>query len=74
MSAKPTVSIDGIQGELSLDSLESAADLALTLMLQGYSVRISHKPVGIFYGPGVDYVVWKDSENQVVNNEPVVIW
>ena len=52
------VSIDGFKGGLTVDKASDANELAVTLIMAGYCVRINALRVNMHYGPGYQYAVF----------------
>lgn len=67
-----TITVDGIHGALSAP-LAAGPQLALDLLMAGYSVRINGLRVAVYYGPGYDYVMWDEGDfaGQQVGTTPV---
>jgi hypothetical protein len=56
------ITIDGFSGGITAPNAEEATSLALTLLLEGYGVRVNALRVNVEYGPGYNSVVWGEGD------------
>lgn len=56
------ITIDGFSGGMTPPHREDAIAFALTLLLEGYGVRVNGIPVIVEYGPGYNSVVWNEGD------------
>ena len=63
------ITIDGFTGGITVPNAESGTELAMTLMVEGYVVKVNGLRVRMYYGPGYDLVEWAegDFEGQPLN-------
>jgi hypothetical protein len=56
------ITIDGFSGGITARNNDDAISLALTLILEGYGVRVNGLRVNVEYGPGYNSVVWGEGD------------
>lgn len=56
------ITIDGFSGGITAPNADEAVSLALTLLLEGYCVRVNSLRVIVEYGPGYNTVVWGEGD------------
>ena len=56
------ITISGFQGGLTPQSDADVVDMAQTLLLAGYSVKINALRVRVNYGPGYNTVIWDEGD------------
>lgn len=57
-----TITIDGMTGGIGAPNVQAGAEVALQLLLAGYSVHVNGLRVVVFYGPGYDYAMWDEGD------------
>lgn len=56
------VSIDGFSGGMTPPNHDDAIAFVLTLLLEGYCVRVNSLRVNVEYGPGYNSVIWGEGD------------
>lgn len=60
-----SISVTGFLGTLTPRTVESAAEIVLTLNQAGYAVAVNGKPTTAYAGPGWDCACYSDSMEPV---------
>ena len=56
------ITISGFAGGITGRNAEDSVSLALTLLLEGYSVQVNGLRVLVEYGPGYNSVIWDEGD------------